>query len=76
MVDVWTLGLQDQLPVIHVPLRQGDPDVPLDLATVLKTICDEAAYDLSIDYRQPPPPPLLSQSDADWLANLLAPLKK
>lgn len=55
VVDVWTLKLQDRLPVIPVPLRQPDPDVPLDLAAALNTIYDEAAYDLSVDYRQAPP---------------------
>ncbi|MDZ4877375.1 MAG: hypothetical protein CLLPBCKN_006810 [Chroococcidiopsis cubana SAG 39.79] len=75
VVEVWTLGLQDRLPVIPVPLRQPDPDVPLDLAAVFNAIYDEAAYDLSIDYRQAPPPPPLSESDALWLENLLAPLR-
>ena len=32
---------------------------------------DEAAYDLSIDYRQVPPPPLLSQADLQWVDILL-----
>lgn len=76
VVDVWTLELQDRLPVIPVPLRQPDPDVPLDLAAVLSAIYDEAAYDLSIDYRATSPPPLLSESDRLWLENLLAPMRR
>jgi len=47
-----------------VPLRSPDPDVPLDLQTALNTIYDEARYDLSIDYTQPPPDPPLSDEDA------------
>jgi hypothetical protein len=34
-------------------------------------IYDEAAYDLSIDYSQPPAPPTLSEADALWLQKLL-----
>lgn len=69
------MQLQDTLPIIPVPLRTPDPDIPLDLPLALNDIYDEAAYDLSIDYRQPPPPPPLSESDARWIENLLAPLR-
>ncbi|MDZ4877866.1 MAG: hypothetical protein CLLPBCKN_007301 [Chroococcidiopsis cubana SAG 39.79] len=75
VVDVWMLKLLDRLPVIPLPLRQPDPDVPLDLAAVLNAIYDEAAYNLSIDYRQVPPPPL-SKSDNLWLENLIVPLRE
>ncbi|OWY67755.1 hypothetical protein B7486_29585 [cyanobacterium TDX16] len=68
------LKLPDRLPVIPVPLRQPNPDIPLDLATVLNAISDEAAYDLSIDYRATSP--LLSESDVLWLENLLALLRE
>lgn len=75
VVNVWTIGLQDKLPIIPVPLRVPDADVSLDLPLALSAIYDEAAYDLSVDYRQPPPPPPLSELDAGWLENLLAPLR-
>ncbi|MCW5849653.1 MAG: DUF4058 family protein, partial [Anaerolineae bacterium] len=32
---------------------------------------DEAAYDLSVDYTQSPPPPALSDEDSAWLDELL-----
>jgi hypothetical protein len=32
----------------------------------------EAAYDLSIDYREPPPPPPLSAAEADWLKTIVS----
>ena len=70
------LKLPDRLPVIPVPLRQPNPDIPFDLAAGLNAIADEAAYDLSIDYRTTPPPPPLSESEALWLENLLAPLRE
>lgn len=57
---LWPIALQDELPVLPVPLKEPDPDAVLDLGQALRDIYDEAAYDLSIDYQQPPPPPALS----------------
>lgn len=71
-VEVWPLRLQEQLPTIPIPLRSPDPDIPLDLAEALAAIYEEAAYDLSIDYTQPPPPPALPEADALWMKTLLA----
>ncbi len=71
VMDVWPLRLQDSLPIIPVPLRSPDPDLPLELPQVMADIYDEAAYDLSIDYSQPPPPPTLSEEDAHWMRTLI-----
>lgn len=71
VMDVWPLGVQDPLPIVPVPLRSPDSDVPLPLTEVMAAIYDEAAYDLSIDYRQMPPPPALLAVDALWLQTLL-----
>jgi hypothetical protein len=60
-VDLWPLQLPDPLPILPVPLQAPDADVPLDLALALAAIYEEAAYDLSIDYQQEPPPPALSR---------------
>jgi len=69
--EAWTVSLSDPLPVLPVPLRPPDSDVPLDLQTALATICDESDYDRTLDYRQPPPEPVLSEEDAAWLEALL-----
>ncbi len=74
-VEVWPICLQDSLPTIPVPLKPPDPAVPLDLAAALRDIYDEAVYDLSIDYREMPPKPLLPEGDRLWLESLLAPLR-
>ncbi len=66
-LELWPLRLQDFLPVLPVPLRDPDPDVPLELGSALAAIYDEAVYELSIDYSQKPPPPVLSDEDAAWL---------
>ena len=70
-VDIWPVHLQDPLPTIPVPLRSPDADVPLNLGDAIAAIYDEAAYDLSIDYRQLPPPPTLFEADLQWVADLL-----
>jgi len=70
VVEVWPLHLSDLLPVVPVPLRDPDPDVPLELGPALATIYDEAAYELSADYRQPPPPPPLSTEEVGWVKEI------
>lgn len=68
--ETWPISVRDSLPVAPVPLLPGDDDVPLDLAHALRTIYDEARYDLSIDYNHPPVPPL-AEKDAVWAQELL-----
>lgn len=70
--DVWPLTLRDPLPTLPLPLRPPDDDVTLNLATALAAVYDEAAYDLSIDYRQDPPPPALSEANGAWVRELLS----
>ena len=70
--DVWPLQLADRLPTLPVPLREPDPDVILDLGASLSAVYDEAAYELSIDYGQSPPPPELEAEVTAWLRELLA----
>lgn len=52
-----------------MPLRSPDADVPLDLGEALTAIYEEAAYELSIDYHQAPPPLTLSKADIQWLSD-------
>lgn len=70
--DVWPMQLRDAWPIIPIPLRQPDDDVVLNLRTAFSEIYDEAAYDLSINYQQPPPAPALSDDDKTWVRALLA----
>ncbi len=67
VAKAWPVKLQDKLPVVPVPLHHPDPEVPLDLNAALNAIYDEAAYDLSIDYTMPPPPPSLTAEEEKWL---------
>ncbi|MFN8493936.1 MAG: DUF4058 family protein [Caldilineaceae bacterium] len=69
-VDIWAIQLRDALPTLPVPLRPPDADVAINLQKVFTTIYDEARYDLSIDYGEPPDPPLQGE-EAIWAAQLL-----
>ncbi|MEM8529452.1 MAG: DUF4058 family protein [Chloroflexota bacterium] len=65
--DVWPLSLREAIPRIPVPLRRLDPDVVLDLTAALQQIYTNARYERRINYRDNPPPPILSEEDATWL---------
>jgi hypothetical protein len=67
---LWTIGIDQRLPSIPIPLRGDDPDARLDLQAVLQTVYDRAAYRLQIDYRAQPVPPLSPQR-AHWADELL-----
>jgi len=66
VVEVWPIQLWEKLPTIPVPLLSPDPDVLLDLNAVVASVYERGAYDRIIDYRQPPPPPLTDE-EAQWL---------
>jgi hypothetical protein len=66
----WPVGVREALPVISIPLRGKDPEVPLDLGAVFRTVYDRAAYDVSVGYRKPPRPPLEVEG-AKWARELL-----
>jgi hypothetical protein len=67
---VWPIRLTQRLPVVPIPLRPEDPDAKLDLQSVLATAYDRAAYDLELDYRPEPVPPLNPEAAA-WAEALL-----
>jgi Protein of unknown function (DUF4058) len=68
--SVWPSSVRQPLPTI--PLLHPDPPVPLDLGQALRTAYERARYDLRVDYRKPPVPPL-SPADATWAAALIGP---
>ncbi len=72
-VELWPIALQQPLPIIPVPLCEPDGDVALDLGRALSEIYDEAAYELSIDYGQPPPLPVFLAEDLSWMRTITPP---
>jgi len=71
-VDVWPIPLETRLPVLPIPLHEPDADVPLDLGAIVRSVYDQCGYIARIDYRQPPPPPTLTDEQAAWVETLLA----
>jgi hypothetical protein len=65
--ELWPVQLSDTLPVLPVPLKNDDSDVPLDVQAALEAIQSESNYHLTIDYGAQPPRPPLTQSEDEWL---------
>lgn len=63
--QVFPCGLRQPIPEIPIPLRPGEDEPRLPLNQLLHTLYDSAGYDLFIDYRKPPVPPL-SEEDMHW----------
>ena len=70
-IGVWAIPLWDTLPKIPIPLRKPDADAVFDLQRAVETIYDLSMYEESINYREPPPPPALSEAEAKWLDEFL-----
>jgi hypothetical protein len=66
-IEIWPVPLAAPLPVVPIPLKPPDEDVPLDLQTALRDIYDEAAYELSLNYNESPPPPAFSEEEDAWI---------
>ncbi len=68
-IEYYRLPLRERLPAFGIPLRETDPDAPLDLQAVVDQCYELAVYD-DIDYREDPDPPLIGD-DARWADALL-----
>ncbi len=68
--DLYPFNVTQPIPVIPVPLLPGDEPVALDVGSLLHDIYDRGRYDLRIDYRQEPTPPLAGDA-AGWADHLL-----
>lgn len=75
-VEIWPLRLQNSIPLLPVPLLFPDPDVPLNLGRAIQTIYEALAYDMRLDYQEPPPKPDLSPEEAEWITMRLQSLRK
>ena len=67
---VWLRTLRERLPVVAVPLDQGDPDIVLDVQAVVNRYYDAGRFATRIDYSQEPYP-LLDAEDRVWADALL-----
>ncbi len=55
--DLHARLITEPLSAICIPLRQSDPDVTLNLQSLIDQCYENGGYD-TIDYHQPPVPPL------------------
>jgi len=67
--EIYRAPLAERLPVIGIPLRQTDPDAPLDLQALVDLSYQNGRYG-DLDYKVDPTPPL-DAADAAWADQLL-----
>lgn len=67
--EVYPIGLRERLPVIRVPLRPSDADVPTDLQSLVDQCHERGRYHL-LDYRTELDPPLPVE-EAAWVEQAL-----
>jgi hypothetical protein len=69
--DLYSFSYTEPIPDIPIPLLPGDAEPSLKLNDVLHSLMDRARYDLSIDYRVPPDPPLRPE-DESWAGAIMS----
>jgi Protein of unknown function (DUF4058) len=73
--EVYPVPLRRPLPAIRIPLRRKDEDARLDLQAVLAQAYRKGRYSLTINYAEPPDPPLTGD-DAKWARALVRAARK
>jgi hypothetical protein len=68
--DLLPFTVRHPIPDFVLPLQRGDEDVTVPLNTLFHDLYDRAGYDLRIDYRSDPEPPL-EGDDTAWAGALL-----
>lgn len=71
VASVYGWPLKHRMPVIPIPLADGEPDVELDLQAVFNTVFDRAGYDYNLDYGLDVAPPF-SDAEKQWVTELLS----
>lgn len=69
--EFYTMPLRQRLPVIRIPLRRTDPDVALDLQSLIDQSYERGRFGTQIRYEKPPHPPLPDE-EAAWAREILA----
>ncbi len=70
-LETWPFGIREPIPLVHVPLDSGVPDVVIDLRKCVDHVYDSGRYHRRLDYDKPPKP-ALREPDATWARDLLA----
>ncbi|HEY9850993.1 MAG TPA: DUF4058 family protein [Leptolyngbyaceae cyanobacterium] len=75
IADLYQFQLREPIPKFSLPLKLEDPELTVDLQTILLGVYDRGSYQFRIDDRQPVPGPKLSEADRQWVDTLLAPIR-
>ena len=70
--ELYTFTMRDSLPEFLLPLKEATESIAVDLQDIFREVCDQASYDLRINYTQLMPPPALSEADQEWVEGLLS----
>jgi hypothetical protein len=66
--QLFLVRLRDLLPVIPIPLRQGEAEPTLDLQYIFNLTYDSGPYRRgAVKYSDPPPPPAFAPEDYEWV---------
>lgn len=67
--SLYAFDLREPIPAFPVPLQADDDEPRLELKALLDEIYGEAHYEMRINYRRPPEPPLRAE-DSAWASAL------
>jgi hypothetical protein len=68
--DLYPFNLPESIPLFPLPLQPEDPEPTINLQELLHNLYEQGSYDLTINYHQEPPPPII---DGQWLDRILYP---
>jgi hypothetical protein len=68
--SLYAFGVRQPIPPFSLPLKPNDQEPTVDMGRILHDLYDRASYDLRLDYKGDPDPPLPSV-DAAWADQLL-----
>lgn len=67
----YSFSLRENLPEFLLPLKGPEEGIAVDLQSIFQEVCEQASYDLRIDYTQPVPAPALSGETRAWVEGLI-----
>jgi hypothetical protein len=70
LAEVYPMPLWERLPIVKIPLRPDDTDVPLDLQALVEQCYRNGAYEGTLNYAVDPDPALFG-ADQDWATTRL-----
>ncbi|MCC5638281.1 DUF4058 family protein [Nostoc sp. CHAB 5844] len=68
--QLFAFTVREAIPNFTIPLGQQEQEIELNLQNLLLKIYEQAGFDLTLDYNQPPVPELLVK-DREWIDVLL-----